>query len=703
MKYKTEDVINSISDFIIIVDDDRRIITTNKKLEEYIGINKLDLAGRIMCDVFTFYTNENKKSCPLIKALESDRSFNFNHKDYLFLLNGEKRLVEGSVGLIRANGSISGAIITFRDITDQVTTEAKLIENEKKFRKLYNSMVNSYTLRKVIYDDSGNPCDYLYLEVNDAFEKLVGKKRSEIIGKRYTELFPENQEFWINSYNHVTQLGESRVFEGYVPAVGKYLRTHVFMVTEDLNGFIAIDVTERKELELQLAKERRLFEELFTTLENAYALCEILGDEDNIDFKFIEVNPKFLKYVNKELEDIIDKKASELFTQTIKDDPTGTKKMLTAYYRAAKYGETQRFDIYSNLMERQIEVIAYGQGENRFAAEYIDISERKALQESLRAEKEKYAELFNSMNEGFVLLEKIFDENGEVRDLKISDINYAGEKILGKGLDEIFGKNASSFFDENCKDANASLAKLLEVSQRTYSKNDSIVKVNVKAFDKILEISTFNPSENMIAILFGDVTDQARLEEAIKHEREQLDLVFNTSLSAFALIEMIIDDNNKPIDYVFTKVNPQFLEVAKKEEDDIVGVRASKLYEVDVYRKDSMFHDYVKVFRTGEPISKEFYSLAYDAYLDISVIKIKDNTLAISFTDISEKKEMQDALHKNLAVLKQSQEIASIGSLELNIESNKILVSPEARRILGIQLDGNISFNTVYKLIHAAL
>src|SRR5690554_5269576 len=99
MNFRIEDIINSISDFIIIVDNDRRIITTNKKLEEYVGMQKNDLTGQIMCDKFVFFKDEGINACPLLEALESGRSFDFTHKDYMFSLKGEKRLVEGSVGL----------------------------------------------------------------------------------------------------------------------------------------------------------------------------------------------------------------------------------------------------------------------------------------------------------------------------------------------------------------------------------------------------------------------------------------------------------------------------------------------------------------------------------------------------------------------------------------------------------------------------
>jgi hypothetical protein len=69
--------------------------------------------------------------------------------------------------------------------------------------------------------------------------------------------------------------------------------------------------------------------------------------------------------------------------------------------------------------------------------------------------------------------------------------------------------------------------------------------------------------------------------------------MFNTSLSAFAILEMIYDDNGEPVDYIFAKVNPKFLELGNHKEKDILGAKASTLYGKDnFYREDSLFYDY---------------------------------------------------------------------------------------------------------------
>ena len=41
---------------------------------------------------------------------------------------------------------------------------------------------------------SGKPVDFVYLQVNDAFEKITGLKRDLIIGKKVSEAIPGIKE-----------------------------------------------------------------------------------------------------------------------------------------------------------------------------------------------------------------------------------------------------------------------------------------------------------------------------------------------------------------------------------------------------------------------------------------------------------------------------------------------------------------------------
>ena len=50
-----------------------------------------------------------------------------------------------------------------------------IIGSDDHFRHLFNSMQEGFAFHEVVFDDSGKPTDYRYIEVNPAFERLTGK------------------------------------------------------------------------------------------------------------------------------------------------------------------------------------------------------------------------------------------------------------------------------------------------------------------------------------------------------------------------------------------------------------------------------------------------------------------------------------------------------------------------------------------------
>ena len=139
------------------------------------------------------------------------------------------------------------------------------IEDSHQF--LLENMMNGYAYHKIIFDKDEKPVDYVFLEVNKAFERLTGLKRDEIIGKKVTEVLPgiENDPAdWIGVYGMVAVSGKPIRFENYSEKLKKWYSIYAYSPKKGYFAAIFEDITVRKELETCLftseTKYRRLYE-----------------------------------------------------------------------------------------------------------------------------------------------------------------------------------------------------------------------------------------------------------------------------------------------------------------------------------------------------------------------------------------------------------------------------------------------------------
>ncbi len=62
-----------------------------------------------------------------------------------------------------------------------------MINEKDKYRFLLENMMEGYGYHQIVRDSSGTPVDYIFLDVNPAFEAITGLDRGGILGKTATE------------------------------------------------------------------------------------------------------------------------------------------------------------------------------------------------------------------------------------------------------------------------------------------------------------------------------------------------------------------------------------------------------------------------------------------------------------------------------------------------------------------------------------
>ena len=152
-------------------------------------------------------------------------------------------------------------------------------------------MINGYAYCRMIFNQKDEPVDFVYLEINSAFERLTGLKRESVVGRRVSQAIPGTREAnpeLFEKYGRVAQTGNPENFEVYFKPLSIWLNISVYGPKKD--HFVAIfeNISERKKLEQELNSYNQRLEEVVTRRTAEYALANKNLTKEIMDRRKIE-------------------------------------------------------------------------------------------------------------------------------------------------------------------------------------------------------------------------------------------------------------------------------------------------------------------------------------------------------------------------------------------------------------------------------
>ena len=384
---------------------------------------------------------------------------------------------------------------------------------EQFYKKMIEDAPFGYAYHKIILDNNEIPIDYEYIEVNKAFERLMGLKRKDILNKKITIVLPEiiNDSFdWIAFYGKIALNNEEKTFKHYSKALKKHYS--VTVRSPEKYYFITIfnDITEQKNTQKQ-------FQVIAENTSDNIAITSF-----DLKAKYLYVSPSVKSVLGYEPEDLLGK---SFFSFIHKNDKKVLLPLLKKYLSSFV---TKLLQIEGPNINERIEFRFKNKaGDWRYMQSTInlvggniiavtrDITENKIAKEKLIKNEKIFRTLIENMSDFVFLIDS---------DLKVITLNNTACELLENKKENIIGKRISDIFPPNISEIyKKQLQNIFKTSESIAT--DSILQIN----NTKLYISTrlnpiFDETKKVIAVIgvSRDISKRKKTEEKLKKSEEQL-------------------------------------------------------------------------------------------------------------------------------------------------------------------------------------
>ncbi len=232
-------------------------------------------------------------------------------------------------------GKIIGAGQIAIEVTERFRAEQALMESEERYRSLFSNMSEGFAMGEAILDEQGRPIDFSFLAVNQAFESQSGLK-SEIIGKPMSQVLPNLERFWIDTYCGVALGGEPRTFRQYNLDTNRVYEVYCFSPSKMRFAILFRDVTtEQNSADALQASEER-FRLSVENLIDAFAIYSSIRDDAGkiVNFRVEYVNQAACDMTGRARENYVGKTALEIYPDLWKTE------IFQWYIQAVEEGQT---------------------------------------------------------------------------------------------------------------------------------------------------------------------------------------------------------------------------------------------------------------------------------------------------------------------------------------------------------------------------
>jgi len=169
-----------------------------------------------------------------------------------------------------------------------------LSASQARYQNLFENMEQGYALLESLFGGDGKVRDFRYVRVNPAFERILGVRREDVIGRTILSLFPQTEDYWLETFAHVATTGQATRLEQYHSGFDRYFEITAASPEYGLVAVFFADVTVRKHAEEQQRQATTAFNNTMEAI--------IITDAEQ---KIIMVNSAYTRITGYEAQEVI--------------------------------------------------------------------------------------------------------------------------------------------------------------------------------------------------------------------------------------------------------------------------------------------------------------------------------------------------------------------------------------------------------------
>ena len=421
---------------------------------------------------------------------------------------------------IRAIVSSSGQAcqLAVSDITERKQAEDNVRVSEIRYRRLFETAHDGVLLL--------DPGTRKITDANPYMTKLLGYPHAQLVGKELFEIGLLKDEGASQEMFRKLKLKHEVRYED-LPLESQGGRHQEVEVVANLyleNGHAVIqcnirDITARKAAADALHASEERYRNLFDSMDEGYCTIEMIFDQQGkpVDYRYLEINPAFERLTG--MHGALGKRVSEFV-------PDMEEYWYETYGKVALTGEPIRVANEVKGMNRWFDIYAFRIGGNesrQLAIFFRNITERKLAEEALRQSEERYHTLFAAIDEGFCVIEMIFNQRQKPVDYRFLEVNPTFAKQTG--LSDATGKRMRELVPDI-------ESHWIEIYGQVALTGESIRFMNEATamggrwFDAYA-CRVGGADSRKVAVIFNDITQRKHTEQELSEKARLLDLSYD--------------------------------------------------------------------------------------------------------------------------------------------------------------------------------